>query len=594
MWRVKNIMAAIRKYKNLSTASPVREYKCYLCQPHSNHVSRAALHAHKSRLHRETFGGALQPHPWEEDEDPFQEFPVLDEIREVYFENEVYILTPHVTEDVIMKQFNFPIKGHVTNVNVQMQMRYIYNHPAVTNAYRVQLGAGIILYNRQENYYRYFRASTNMYILDSPLKIWNWASLNSAIEFLIDMDLDTFIRNFRPDSSYNVVFITNLEYYVFLSDFPLRGCGYNLPHYIESCGPVNTSFKVKGYERCCVFVALAQHLNPRSDPRRVVREVKQLFRQWVEYCKCNKLPTVEDIKKFEGIPFSRMTRVEDCFKVKITIFSLKPNKSVITEYTSQAPYENQVYMNLYKDHLNLIKAQYLDSYTKTFACKYCGTLHRRRWNCILHEKSCMKMSRQVFPSGYYRYDQTLFERLDKVGIHVPSHLRCKRHFAVFDLEAMLERIEEPGDGKLKFTHKHKVVSAAYGSSVEGYRETLCTIDSDPEKIVSDMFEYFAEVRQAAVTIEMTYYEEYLDELEYKLNAEKLRSLNAYTNSSPSSLSTKERKLLFKSSPLIRQYAHLLRDFYTYISQLCIFGYNSAKVSSYPHLSLFLAILLIIF
>ena len=57
-----------------------------------------------------------------------------------------------------------------------------------------------------------------------------------TVNHLIDMDVDAVIRNFRPDSAYNVVFITNIEYFVFITDFPLRGSGggeYNMPHYLE-------------------------------------------------------------------------------------------------------------------------------------------------------------------------------------------------------------------------------------------------------------------------------------------------------------------------------------------------------------------------
>ena len=567
-------MAAIRRYKSYTTT---KSYKCYYCDPPTNHVSRSSLHAHKARYHKESYGGALQPLPWNDDEDPFQDFPVLDEIREIYLNNEMYILTPHVTDDIIIKQFNFPLKGHVTNLNLQMHMRYIYNHPAVQNAYSVQMGAGVILYNRAENYYRYFRPSINMYILQNPLRIWNRASLDAAINQLIDMDVDAIIRNFRPDSAYNVVFITNIEYYVFVSDFPLRGSEdgeYNLPQYLEGSHAVVTKFKICGYEKACVFVALAQHFKSSSDARRVVTEVNKLFQQWVEYCNLNGNMTIDsDIKKFKGVPLSQISKIEECFQINIDIFRLKPDKTVLTEFTSQAPYEEKVYLNLYKDHINLIRADRIDSYCKAYACRYCGHLHKRRYACMMHEKICMKMSKIVFQNGYYRYGQNLFERLENVGIFIPTHLRCKSHFVVFDFEAILEENSHPGRGQLKFTHTHKLVSAAFGSSVEGYTDTRCIVHPDQEHIIQTMFEYFAEVREQAIKIEMAEFESYLDELEYKLNAEKQRVLACL--SIPSS-DLKERRKAMKACPIVRQYVRLLRDVYMFISQLPILGFNSSS------------------
>ena len=573
-------MAAVRRYKSKS-------YKCYYCSPPTIHVSRASLHAHKAKYHKERYGGALQPLPWNDDEDPFQNFPVLDEIREVYLNNEMYILTPHVTDDIIIKQFNFPLKGHVTNLNLQMHMRFIYNHPAVQNAYSVQMGAGVILYNRAENYYRYFRPSINMYILQNPLRIWNRAALDTAINQLIDMDVDAVIRNFRPDSGYNVVFITNLEYYVFVSDFALRGSEdgeYNLPYYLESSHAVVTKFKVSGYEKACVFVALAQHFNPSSDARRVVRELNSLFQKWVKYCKLNHNMEVDsDIRKFKGVPLSQISRIEECFQINIDIFRLKPDKTVLTEFSSQAPYEEKVYLNLYKDHINLIRADRIDSYCKAYACRYCGHLHKRRYACMLHEKSCMKMTKVIFQNGYYRYGENLFERLENVGIYIPTRLRCKSHFVVFDFEAILEENAHPGGGQLKFTHTHKLVSAAFGSSVEGYTDTRCIVHHDQEHIIETMFDYFAEVRQQAIKIDMVEFETYLDELEYKLNAEKQRVLACL----PTRGDYKERRKAMKACPIVRQYVRLLRDIYMFISQLPILGFNSSSYDLNLAINLFI-------
>ena len=244
----------------------VRPYKCYFCTPTSYHNSRAALHAHKTRFHRERYGGSdLQPEPWSNETTPFDQFPEAQEIRNTYYDNVTFILHRENTSDPIVKMFNFPLNGYVTNTNIEMHMKYIYRHRDVKNAYRLQIAAGVILYNRKTKTYRYFKPSSNLFLLDIPLKIWSPSSLQAAINDLIQMDLDTYIRTFRPASDYNVLFIANIEYFAYITDFPLRGPDnltnesrdndnngddsdtdgpYNLPYFVTSTHAVVTQFKV--------------------------------------------------------------------------------------------------------------------------------------------------------------------------------------------------------------------------------------------------------------------------------------------------------------------------------------------------------------
>lgn len=573
-------MAAIRKYK--ANQPLVRPVKCYWCQPYSIHRSRADLHIHKSTNHRERYGGAqLQDHPWPPDVDPFAEFPVLDEIREIYFENEIYILNQHSTDGLVMRVFNFPLRGHVTNMNIDLQMRYIYNHPSVTNAYRVQIAAGVILYHRTDRYYRYFRPSSNMYLIEDPYRIWNQPSLEAAIRNLSDSDLDTLIRNFRPASDFNVLFITNLEYYVFLTDFPLRNgrnneCSDALPSYINNCHAIATGFKDPKYRNCCVLVALAQHFNPESDQRYIVRKLHQLYAKWRQYSQNNRLDYIPPLlmSEFRGVYLGEISKLEECFEVKITIMRKKPDGSVSTEHLSQASYNDQVYMNLYQDHVNLIRHDRLNQYAKAYACKYCAKLFDRLWHCTRHEKSCMKMTKTQFGHGFFKYARSLFDRLEYAGICVPHELRRKKHFTVFDTEAILEIIDESAGRNLKFTRRHKIVSAAYASSVPGFRDTRCILDRDPKVIIDAMFNYFDEVRREAVRLEMICYEGYIDELEHKLIEEKRRVLASADKTL--TIGDKRRKQLLESDPLVKMYAGLLKDFYMFISQHTIYGYNSGK------------------
>ena len=569
----------------------VKPYKCTLCQPPTLHNSRAALHKHKARFHAHRYGGAdLQDEPWTPESDPFDQFPEATEIKEIYYDNAMFILHKEKTSGPVLKQFNFPLKGYVTNTNIEMHMNYIYKHKNVQNAYRLQIAAGVIIYNRNTKTYRYFKPASNLFILQHPLRIWNKQSLDAAIRELIQKDLDSLIRNFRPSSDYNVLFITNLEYFVYMSDFPLRGNErdghqtndidngpYDLPYFITINHSVVTQFKVPGYENCCALIALAQQLLVDKDPRRVVTKVKELHMQWIQFCNTKfpfETPQTKKIAEFRGITLNEIGRFEDCFEINVTIMRLQPDKTVITEYTSPNKYENMIYMNVYKNHLNLIQSKNIDMYAKAYACRYCGKLFKRRWNNRVHEVGCVKMTSVKFSGGFYKYKLNLFEKLENVGILVPEQHRLKKDFIMFDLEAILEKCEIISGQSTKYINKHRLVSAAFASSVPGFTETQCFIHENPDEIVERLIRYFLQVREKSVSREICKFEIQLDELEHKLNLEKTRCIENAGDMNTSD--PKVREKLFKGDHLIRQYANLLKEFYRYISQIPVLAYNASR------------------
>ena len=575
----------------------VRPYKCYLCPHPTYHNSRAALHVHKARYHALRYGGSdLQDEPWTEDNNPFEQFPQATEIQETYYDNVMFILHKEKTKDPVVKQFNFPLNGYITNTNIELQMHYIYRHGDVKNAYRIQLAAGVILYNRTTKTYRYFKPSSNLFLLQIPLKIWNKSSLDAAISDLIQKDLDAHIRTLRPASDYNVLFITNIEYFVYVSDFPLRGDhlnqdeqdnqsnsdeendGYYLPYYVRRTHAVVTQFKVPGYENCCALVALAQHILPDKDPRRVVTKVKELHYQWVTFHNARyphetKLP--KTINDFPGIPLTQMAKFEDCFEINVTVMRLQANETVITEFTSSKKYHQTMYMNVYKSHLNLIAEKHIDSYAKAYSCRYCSKLFKRRWNNKVHEVGCVKMSGVRFSGGFYRYKQNLFEKLENVGVYVPKEHRVKTDFVMFDLEAILEKCEIQAGQSTKYINKHRLVSVAFASSVPGYTDTQCFVHQNPDEIIHRLMRYITQVREKSVSREICKFEIQLDELEHKLKQEKRRCLEQNEHSIDTT-DPKNRQLIFRSDHLVRQLAYLLKEFYRYISQLPVLAYNASR------------------
>ena len=60
-------------------------------------------------------GNDLQRRPWEDDVDPFQDFPDPAAMERLYSDNEIYILAPHQLSDPNVLVFNFPVAGSVAH-----------------------------------------------------------------------------------------------------------------------------------------------------------------------------------------------------------------------------------------------------------------------------------------------------------------------------------------------------------------------------------------------------------------------------------------------------------------------------------------------
>ena len=202
-----------------------RDYTCGLCG--AVFIGRAALHVHRTTAHRLQFGGGeLQDSPFGENERPFEGFPDEDAMNDLYRDSEVYILRPHMLDNPNVKVFNFPIKGHVSEAEIDRQMHEVYENPATSNAFKLELTAGVILRGTDDGQLRYYRPEANAYLLDLPLVIDGPVALEQNIQYLQSLDIDALVRNFRPNTKFVVQYITQLEWHVWPMNYPL---GANTP-----------------------------------------------------------------------------------------------------------------------------------------------------------------------------------------------------------------------------------------------------------------------------------------------------------------------------------------------------------------------------
>ena len=478
-----------------------REYHCIYCD--ASFIDRKALHLHKVREHRIQVGGAeLQNLPFTEDEDPFSQFPDGEQISQLYSDSEIYILEGHKLEDDIYKSFNFPVNGRVTADDITNQMREIYQSEEVDRSYKFNISPGFIMRSTEDGSLRYFKPSGNAYILDDPIAVESRETMEAATRYLQALDPDEMIRSARPNTKYQILYITQLTYHVWMVDFPLGSIKTHefLPDYIKSNRYIDTSFDDEGFENCCIFVCLAQHRKLKntkyhSNTSRIKASVKKLLKEWHSYCVQNGIKgyPYSNPNTFPGLQWDHVHHFERAFEIRVNILEMLPDRSVSNRYKSVTNYEDILHMNLFKDHLSLVKN--IKLYSRKFKCYHCLAMFKKNYLLMKHEKSCAKMTKYVYPSGSYKVQKTVFEELEEFGIVVPKQDRFYSDFIVYDLEAaLIPKKKVTKSGKTKFFQEHKPISCSVASNIEPFREPKCIISSDPHVLVKGMFEHFDRIR----------------------------------------------------------------------------------------------------
>ena len=561
-------------------------------------ADRSQLHRHRAREHPLQFGGGeLQPSPFPPGVHPFSDFPDSDSLLRLYRDNEVFILQPHETDDDVVSVFNFPVHGTITPAEVDRQMRAIYADDSTNNAYKLDVTAGVILRNTRTGQYRFYRTGSNNYLLQDPLPVVDRESLEAAIRHINSRDLDAMIRDQRPSSEWVVVYVAQIEWHLWKSDFALGAKPRSIPNYLTVHRGILTQFDYTGFENCCVFVAYSQFLKPEVDYRNHRRSVRALLDRWHNFCEQNNIggyPRCEP-HQFSGLDHKDIPLFEDCFGINIVLMELKADGVAISRWTSAKSYKNTMHLNLHKSHVYLITQP--ESYCSKFACAGCMRLFKKRWLMDRHRKSCGNRTKLKFQKGAYVYHKTIFEKLEEVSIFVPLDQRNYEHTVCFDMEAMLvPHNYVTASGRTTLYSRHVPVSCSIVCDVEPHTEPVCHVDKDPANLVRRMFATFTQMRQAIVEETNKKWGDYLARLESNVRARHVRVKDQFEKRHLQSVkeeyekeladkttsgdfdSYKEKKFrkLLMTDAEFAQWLRLYKEFYLYVNRVVILSFNGQK------------------
>ena len=535
------------------------------------------------------WGGAeLQARPWGDDENPFTDMENGDAVEDIYDTNAPYILANHYEAPAEMRDnYNFPINETITDNDIDEQMRYIFGRQR--HSYKLNMSAGVILDDGQGNL-RYFIAYLNMLLLNRAEYVRDARTLRRSINRLQNMDLNEMIRNFKPASAASVVFICNLEYYVYpLHKYNLAERAPALPDYIAAENrSIISEWPADITSGLCVFVALALHYNDREHMRRngrqaapldhparlCRRKLKELFYIWIEYCLQENVHkySKSTFADYRGVDLDDLYLVEKCFEIRINVHHLNPDKSSYTVYCSTMEYEDTVHFNVYENHVNYIRN--ISMYSPKFVCNICERMFTTVANMVRHRRNCTRKSRHVFKTGFHAKFRTVFDQLEYYGVRVPRGSRYFKHIVCWDLESVLKPLSNTSSEgrKLMYSTEHVPVSCSICSNVPGFKEPHTIVTPVTSDLVAEMFEHFNKIRDKQNDLAKAKWGQYYDALLGKITDRIKLNLDLYELGN---LDCGFRSFL-RQDIYYTQMCILLRKFRRYINQCVLLGFNSSS------------------
>ena len=125
-----------------------------------------------------------------------------------------------------------------------------------------------------------------------------------------------------------------------------------------------------------------------------------------------------------------------------------------------------MYLNLYQKHFSLITD--INQYGKKFRCLECTRIFNEKRNFKRHVKTCVSGVTEVFPGGKFDANlDTVFDKLQKIGISVPISDRFYEFFSVYDFES-IQCIDERVSHGRNIIYMHVPATFSVCANIHGF------------------------------------------------------------------------------------------------------------------------------
>ena len=206
------------------------------------------------------------------------------------------------------------------------------------------------------------------------------------------------------------------------------GSAIELPSYIKnskSMYSLTNNYRGKPYkDNDCFFRCLSLHQGALiSGLEKLTKKLKTEFEEHIGE------------KLDNGITLDHIPAVEIKYQVAINILSLKEDGSADVVYLSRLDFK-PMYINLYEKHCSYIHNY--EKFAKKFSCYECDRTFNQSTHLKRHAKVCCTEVEEVYIGGKFKTNDTVFERLDRVGIKVQEEDRYYKYVSTYDYEAIQE------------------------------------------------------------------------------------------------------------------------------------------------------------
>ena len=516
----------IVKYRQIKKQKEVKgKYTCSSCGFKA--TNRKVLYTHRNIHH----GGLVTDDFNVDDPDP--------NFQEVFKANKGHIFAQHEIGS-LKSTYNFPSKDFRNGYSeISDHLNQIYDEQK--SGFKVNISMGFVMQDlSQPDNYRYYIPGENEMLLETPFYVTKKTQLRRLVNKLKKLDIRELLKNERPTSKYQVYYITNMNYVIHNTNYPL-GYVTELPEYIakkvsliallrNSRGELYKDFK-------CMYRALCYHQIQKVDNKRV----NQFVKVWKSVT-----GTKSTLVKLDNI-----AEFENTFKVDINIFKMEPTRQVKNVYMSEGKFNNVMNLHLYKHHISYITD--INAFAVRHTCRYCSRVFTKLSNMKRHFGKCGKVVRHKYPGDYCDKYQSVFDKLESFNIYVPKQDRLYDWFIVYDYESILVKHDEAQKGKMKLIASHIPVSVSVCSNVDSFEQPKTFVNKCELQLVKDMVSYWRMIQKKTYILAK-------NKWSYVITAlNKLLDINSSTTSQ-----------LFK-----KKVKGMLKEFDLFMKQAVVLGWNSS-------------------
>ena len=490
-------------------------FKCDSCG--KNFTRRHHLNLHKQKCSKainsavsrpdgasQQFGGAIN-HKDTNESTQVETFAHASPLKDILKSNWEAIKTYFRCRKIV-DIFNFRLINQSVTINDALCNLWLTK---LSKQVKLQCCLGYVLKNTNTDELRYYHSSANnTMIFDKPMTIKSLTDMQDVAEFLEGLDLCEKAKANRPNSSWGVLHVTNISFYLTKLPFPKIGSPGNIPSHIKKLKCVKTLKRGVNNkpisDNLCFFRALYLKQNctckKRCDclfPKSSLAKIHDLLYRFVEYIGVS-LPSASE---FQGVTLDDLTSIEKIFDLKISVYSLSRDGNCTLLFQSFS--KSKVELNLCMVGNHFCYIQDMSTFSKCFTCKTCKLSFPRKNNLLRHRKICAKQqSRYRFDKDVFHPPGNIFDEIEnRTGLTIPDEFRFYPYRATFDIECYLPKSTLENTPKLTFNNDHKLMSISVCSNIPGYLDPFCLVsDGDTDMLVKKFVIYLSHLSDIAYSL----------------------------------------------------------------------------------------------